>query len=55
MENLESNYQMWSRRIKEMELEKQASKGKSKDNSVENGGITEDTDSIPAKETNEDV
>ena len=37
---------MWSRRIKEMELEKQAcGKGKSKDNSPENGGITEEEDS----------
>lgn len=46
MENIESNYQMWSRRIKEMELEKQAcSKGKAKDNPPESGGITEEEDS----------
>ncbi|CAB3990601.1 cGMP-inhibited 3, 5 -cyclic phosphodiesterase A-like [Paramuricea clavata] len=46
MENIESNYQMWSRRIKEMELEKQAcSKGKAKDNPPESGGITEEDDS----------
>ena len=45
MENIENNYQMWSRRIKEMELEKQAcSKAKAKDNPPESGGIAEEGD-----------
>ena len=43
IENIENNYQMWSRRIKEMELEKQAcSKTKAKDSPSETGGITEE-------------
>ena len=47
MENIETNYQMWSRRIKEQELEKQAcSKGsKAKDLPRDEGGIAEEDSS----------
>lgn len=46
MENIENNYQMWSRRIKEMELEKQAfNNAKPKDSSPESGEIAEEDES----------